>query len=213
MIWYMRGIKDNWFRVSIHLFPVAQERGFPSPHVLGIQKGFIIQGWCKFVKSFSLRSSFLKNRFRLQRGGVLVIEGEQWTGYEGERMVSPRGRQRPGGAPHCRWDSPRSSTLLSTLHAVQSNWLLELSCILAHTGPILSLRHLTCLRVNVSWAIPCLGEWLEWGLRHSGNSQTLSSWPPGFQQPPLPPLWTWWKTESPVQSEHPYPVEGDPMVW
>lgn len=42
MIWYMRGIKDNWFRVSIHLFPVAQERGFPSPHVLGIQKGFII---------------------------------------------------------------------------------------------------------------------------------------------------------------------------
>lgn len=155
MIWYLRGIKDNWFRESIHLFPVAQERGFPSPHVLGIQKGFIIQGWCKFVKSFSLRSSFCKNRFRLQRGGILVIEGEQWTGYGGERMLSPRGRQRPGGAPHCRWDSLRSSTLLSTQQGFM--WFSRID----YWNWVASLRVLVLyshLDVSLAW------EWMSPGL-------------------------------------------------
>ena len=73
---------------------------------------------------------------------------------------------------------------------------------------MLSCTHFTCLRASVSGT-----HFLPWrAIRMRATtlrkfSNPPSTLPPGFQQPPMQPVGTWWKNGSQMQSEGPYPVE------
>ena len=113
-----------------------------------------------------------------------------------------------------RWDSPRSSTLPSTqqgftLFSQTDYWkwvaFLHVLVICSHTPHLPESERL--LGYSLPWEAVRMRAAT---LRKFSNPP--SSWPPGFQQPPIEPLETWWKNGSLTQYEGPYPLEKDPMV-
>lgn len=91
------------------------------------------------------------------------------------------------------------------IHIVHLNWLLELGCILLPDGHRLSL--IIGSHLYTSPAQECvspgpvayIGELLEWGLQHSGNSQThYHFYCLGFSNLP----WSLWGHDGQMGAEH-----------
>lgn len=120
-------------------------------------------------------------------------------------METPSEKQRPGEAPHCGWDSPRSSTSLRTQQGFMLfRWL---SCILRCDGLLLSLTYLTCQRLNAS-----LFYYLPWRAVRMRAAALRKFSNPSPSLHPMEPLGTGWKNGSQIQSENTYPVEEHPLV-